>query len=137
MPYPGPKEKTPIFSEEKNDSPEPIKEQSLAEKIALEIKRGGNDYLNGLFSKFDEIKDATEKEKVLEEITNSLQGWDIEEKFIQNHWSFSDSSADSSHLDDAKKIADFFLKHKFINEEQRERFEENCNETWKKLKKES
>ncbi len=137
MPFPNPEEKTPDLSKENNNSPEPEKNKSLAEKIALEIKRGGNDYLNELFSKFEKIDNEEEKEKTLEKITFFLQDWDIEQKFIQNHWSFSDSSADSRHLDDAKKIAEFFLKYNFITKEQRESFEKKCDKTWKKLRKES
>lgn len=137
MSFPGSEKKSPVLSKEHNNSPEPEKNKSLAEKIALEIKRGGNDYLNELFSKFEKIEDEKEKEKILEEITDSLRDWDIEKKFIQNHWSFSDSSADSRNFDDAKKIANFFLEHNFITEEQRERFYKKCDETWQRLRKES
>ncbi len=114
----------------------PEKEKSLAQKIALEIKRGGNDYLNELFSKFEKIENEEEKEKILEEITESLRGWDIEQKFIKGHWSFVDSSADSRNFDDAKKIANFFLKYNFITPEQKEEFYEKCDKTWEKLRKE-
>jgi len=117
------------------DNPE--KEKSLAQKIALEIKRGGNDYLNDLLKTFEKMENEEKKEKVLEEMASFLKDWDIEQRFINGHWSFTDSSTDSRNLDDAKKIADFFLKYNFITPEQKERFYKKCDETWQKLRKES
>lgn len=115
----------------------PEKEKSLAQKIALEIKRGGNDYLNDLFKTLEKMESEEEKEKVLEEITSFLKDWDIEKHFLNGHWSFTDSSADSRNFYDAKKIADFFLKYNFITPEQKEEFYKKCDLTWEKLRKES